>query len=106
MTKQPTTREEWYSLIEEYKSSSLTQVNFCKQKSLILARFAYYLQQYRKKDQGKLSQSPAFNEVIVKEGNSSQGEIKIELPNGFRCQVSSNIYPEQLKKILGAILTC
>lgn len=44
--------------------------------------------------------------VVSKSDSSLQNEIKIELPNGFRCQVSCDIPPEVLKKIMGALLSC
>ncbi len=101
MNDGPKTREEWQISVDEFLNSGLTQKEFCKQNRLILARFVYYLQLHRKKqNQTNSPQEPSsFSEVIVKKSaNSLQDEIKIELPNGFRCQVACNIQPDQLKK--------
>lgn len=107
MNDGPKTRQEWQIVVGEFLNSGLTQKEFCRQKNLILARFVYYLQLHRKQSQTNLSQESSFSEVVVKKSTkASQDEIKIELPNGFRCQVVSDIHPEHLKKILGALLTC
>jgi hypothetical protein len=39
---QPTSREEWFTLIDEQAASGLSQTEFCKQRNLILCRFTYY----------------------------------------------------------------
>ena len=109
MNEGPKTREEWQISIVAFHNSGLTQKEFCKRNGLILARFVYYLQLHRKKQYqiNPTQETASFSEVVVKKSvNSSHDEIKIELPNGFRCYVACNIQPDQLKKILGALLTC
>lgn len=109
MNDGPKTREEWQISVDDFLNSGLTQKEFCNQNGLILARFVYYLQLHRKKlnHTRPLQEPSTFSEVVVKKSaNSLQDEIKIELPNGFRCQVACNIQPDQLKKILGALLIC
>lgn len=108
MNDGPKMRAEWQIVVVEFLNSGLTQKEFCKQKGLILGRFVYYLQLHRKQYQVKSPQDTStFSEVIVKKSaTSSADEIKIELPNGFRCQVACDIHPDQLKKILGTLLTC
>jgi len=106
MENEPKNRDEWFTLIKEYESSKQTKANFCRQKNLIISRFSYYFQQYQKKN-NLVQESPSFSPVTISQlTNSSQHEIKIELPNGFRCQVLSTISPEALKKIIGALLSC
>jgi hypothetical protein len=105
---QPKTREEWYALVETQRKSNLTQLEFCKQNALISCRFSYYSQLYRKQH---LKQSfddvPSFSPVVInKPAASISNEIKIDLPNDLRCQAPSHISPEQLKKIIGALLSC
>lgn len=101
-------RKQWFLLVEEHAQSNLTQKEFCKEKDLSLVRFGYYAQRYRKQNVNKeLLQPSTFSEVFVQsKPNSITHEIKIELPNGFRCNVSSAIQADHLKKILGAILSC
>lgn len=50
MDNEPKNRNNWFFIIEEYQTSKLTQANFCNQKNLSLAKFAYYLQIYRKQN--------------------------------------------------------
>jgi hypothetical protein len=108
MENSPKTRSEWFALVKEFERSHTTQINFCKQKGLILGRFTYYVQVYRKDtNPTPKKEAPSFSQVVVNQPlSSSQYEIKIELPNGFRCQVPSNMSSEALKKIVGALLSC
>lgn len=108
MEKVPKKRAEWFALIEEFEKSNLSQINFCRQKGLILSRFTYYVQIYRKiKAPSPQRKTSCFSPVIVSQSPSAAtSDIKIELPNGFRCQVASTIAPDILKKILGALLSC
>ena len=109
MDNEPKNRNEWFLIIEEYQSSNLTQARFCKQNNLALAKFVYYLQRYRKQNSVSNIQqeTPSFSQIVVNQSvNPLQNEIKIELPNGFRCKVSCTISPELLKKIVGALLSC
>jgi hypothetical protein len=106
MSNQPKTREEWFKLIEEYKKSGLKQSIFCKQKELVPSRLSYYFQRYHQQQKNTALQPPSFSQVMVQLPTPSVNEIKIELPNGFRCFVPSNIQPEQLKRMLGVLLTC
>lgn len=108
MENSPKSRTEWFALVKEFEQSDITQTDFCKQKGLILGRFTYYVRIYRKDMKpAPTCESPSFSQVVVKQPPiASQSEIKIELPNGFRCQVPSSISPEALKKIVGALLSC
>lgn len=108
MENAPTNRTEWFLVIEEYQNSNLTQAEFCNQNNLTLAKFVYYLQIYRKQNNIKSQkEKPSFSDISISQPiSSAASEIKIEFPNGFRCQVSSSISPEALKKILGALLSC
>lgn len=104
----PKSRTEWFALVKEFEQSHTTQINFCKQKGLIFSRFTYYVQIYRKNIKPASKQeAPRFSQVVVSQPlSSSQHEIKIDLPNGFRCQISPSISPEALKKIMGVLLSC
>lgn len=108
MENEPKGRNDWFLLIEEYESSKQTRSEFCRQKGLIISRFSYYLHSYRKKNNSSINkEAPSFSQVTISQpASSSNQEIKIELPNGFRCQVPFSISPEALKKIMGALLSC
>lgn len=104
----PKNRSEWFALVKEFEQSEMSQISFCAQKGIILSRFTYYVQLYRKTIKPTPKQeAPSFSEVAVNQSPStSPHEIKIDLPNGFRCQVPSSISSEALKKIMGTLLTC
>lgn len=103
---QPKTREEWFALVNEYENSNFTQAEFCKKRNLTLHKFVYYRQQLRSQNV-KSTTEHSFTPVVVNQAHkASSSEIKIELPNGFSCYVSSTISPDYLKKLLGAILSC
>lgn len=108
MENEPKNRCEWFLIVEEYKNSNLTQAEFCRQKDLALAKFVYYLQRYRKQNNIKAQrEKPLFSEISISQPIiASANEIKIDLPNGFRCKVPSSISAEVLKKIMGALLSC
>ena len=102
----PNSYEEWQLLAEEHKKSGLTQKEFCKQKNISLVRFGYYLQRLRKQTQSDSSEkSPVFSQVLINK-SSSETEVKIELPNGFKCTIPSIFPTEQLKKIICVLLSC
>lgn len=98
--KQP----DWHKLIEDYKKSGLKRSKFCKEQGIPIPRFAYYLRAYNK---CQPQQKPSFSQVVVQpQIMPSKAEIKIDLPNGIRCQVPSCIHPDQLRKLMGALLIC
>jgi transcriptional regulator with XRE-family HTH domain len=99
------THKDWQAIIEEQQKSGLTQKEFCKRKNISLVWFGYYMQRSRKKpNHTLLENSASFAEVLINKPASS--EIKIELPNGFKCTIPSMVQTEQLKKILSALLSC
>lgn len=108
MENEPKNREDWFSLVEEYENSNQSRADFCRQKGLIISRFSYYFHIFHKKNKPDIKKEPpSFSQITINQSaNSSHQEIKIELPNGFRCQVPFSISSEALKKIMGALLSC
>lgn len=100
---QPQSREEWFNLVKEQAASGLTQTAFCKQRNLVFCRFGYYKKQYTLESD---PQTKAFSPVLVNTASDTKCEIKIELPNGFRCHVSSAVTSEKLKQIVTVLLSC
>lgn len=103
---QPTTRDEWFSHVEQQEQSELTQAEYCKQHDLVLCRFSYYRQLIRKQKTSLPTSSSFIPVVSIPHANTQPTEIKVELPNGFRCYVPSQISPLQLKHFLGVLLSC
>lgn len=104
--KQPKTREEWFSLVLEHKDSKLTQADFCKEKNIKPHQLSYYRQQYYLK-MGKPKDDFPFSQVVLNSAKTqAQTEIKIELPNGFICYVSSSTSSDNLKRLIGILMSC
>ncbi len=74
MNDGPKTREEWRISVDEFFYSGLNQKEFCKQQTNSL------------QEPFSVQKSLLRNQLI-----RLQDEIKIELPNGFRCHVPCNI---------------
>ena len=107
MENEPKNRSEWFLIIEQYQKNDLTQLEFCKRNNLMHTKFIYYLQSYRKQNNvNTKKERPSFSEMTVKQPITNSPEIKIDLPNGFRCYIPSSISSEVIKKVLGALLTC
>jgi len=102
------TRQEWFKFVEEYKNSSLTQTEFCKQKNISLCRFGYYVKKCRDKiETSPSSKQPSFSQINIQSDVSKKApEVRIELINGFKCHVPVNIHPDQLKMLLRTLLAC
>ena len=97
---QPKTREEWFKVVDAQAASGLSQTEFCKQHNLIMCRFSYY-----KAQRTPIQPKGLFSQVKVNQ-DTSAGNIKIDLPNGFCCHIPSTISAEKLKTIIGALILC
>jgi hypothetical protein len=98
----------WEELIEEQEKSGLSQIEFCKQRNLKASQFGYYRGVIKSKDKIKTNQKnqQLFSAVQIKKPDLTASEIKIILPNGFQCVIPSAMDTAQLKKIMGALLSC
>jgi hypothetical protein len=103
----PKSREEWFVLVEGQQISKMTQAVFCKEKNLKPHLFSYYKKQYHLKNQPQDKAQPSFNQVIVNSPhNNNLSEIKVELPNGFVVYLPVQIRHENLKNLIGALISC
>ena len=104
--KKKLTRADWFDYIKEQEESGTSQVEFCKQKELSACQFSYYRSLHIKSLTEKNTE-PSFSPIAIKQKISTNIDpISIELPNGFRCQVASNITSDQLRTVIGALLQC
>ena len=104
--EQPNQRAEWQSLVEEQEKSGLSQKEFCSVRGLVLSQFVYYRSIFKTK-KSETKPDSLFTPVQIKPKEVSVStEIKIILPNGFQCFVSSLIPSSHLKNLLGALLSC
>lgn len=107
MKNDETNRSKWFSMVEEQSRSGLTQIAFCKERNLVLSRFVYYRGLVRSATKVKTVSPEVFTPIQVKNlESSSSSEIRIVLPNGFQCFISSRIEVLQIKRLVEALLTC
>jgi len=100
-------RAKWRNLVEEQAASGLTQAAFCKEGNLVLSQFVYYRGLIRAKENKSAASNQTFTPIQVsKIDSNSASEIRIILPNGFQCYVSSRIEVLQIKRLVEALLTC
>lgn len=104
-TEQQVKREKWKTLIAEYETSGLSQVDFCKQKELSSAQFGYYRGALKPKQNDPKKPSNAFVPVKINQ-QTNASEIRLTLPNGFHCTFSSDIEGSRVKELIGVFLSC
>jgi len=100
-------RAKWQSLVEEQEISGLTQSVFCKSRNLVLSQFVYYRGLIKAKESTNAVGVKSFTPIQVsKIESNSASEIRIVLPNGFQCYVSSRVEVLQIKRLVEVLLTC
>jgi hypothetical protein len=100
-------RAKWQSLVEEQETSGLTQLAFCKSHNLVLSQFVYYRGLIKGKEYKRAVSTKPFAPVQVsRNGSNSVSEIRIILPNGFQCYVSSHVEVVQIKRLVETLLSC
>lgn len=104
--KKKLTRADWFDYIDQQEKSGILQAEFCKQKQLSISQFSYYRSLYVKSRNAQKTESSFMPIAIKQKPSVSIDPISIELPNGFRCHVASNITVSQLKAVIGALLQC
>lgn len=96
----------WKELVIEHEKSGLSQIEFCKQRDLEPSKFGYYRSVIKSQDKVSANQK-LFSTVQIKNPELNlSAEVKIILPNGFQCMIPSAIDSLQLKRIMGALLSC
>lgn len=106
-SKQQERHAKWRSLIEEQESSGLNQSEFCKKRNLVLSQFVYYRGLIKAKESAGVVNPKSFMPVqISKPEINTASEIRIALPNGFQCSISSRIEVSQIKRLVEVLLSC
>lgn len=105
-TKNPDQNIQWEELISKQEKSGLSQKEFCKQNNIRLPQLGYHRGLIKSKERIKKNQK-LFSEVQIKQPTLNvTSEIKIILPNGFQCFISSTIDTLQVKRLMEALLSC
>lgn len=106
LIEKPKNISEWKILIENQEKSTLTQKAFCAQRNLSLPQFVYYRSVIKSQEKTNLDKK-LFSPVQIKNPESTKSsEIKIILPNGFQCIISSTINVTHVKQLMEALLSC
>lgn len=102
------TKLDWKKLIEEQEKSGLSQAAYCKQHGFNLAKLGYHRGRLKIKQikQSTSNNNPEFKPVKITSAVSATEEIKITLPNGFQCTLSSQVDILKVKKLIEVLLSC
>lgn len=95
-----TTQQLMFSLIEIWKGSGKTQLEFCKEKDIAYSKFHYWLKKYNA--QGTLpEESPAFMAVTVKKQPVIRaGTLELVYPDGRRLIFHQDVDPSFVRALL------
>lgn len=106
-SEQSTRREHWRAIVEKQEESVLSQVEYCKQNNLVISQFTYYRGLIKANERTASPKLNVFTPVkINKTEQSPSSEIRILLPNGFQCFISSHIDTIHIKRLMEALLSC
>jgi hypothetical protein len=110
----------WDEIIERYKVSGLTQVEFCKRNNLLLNHFLYRWHEKRKaleRRAGKAVSSreknkdvSSFESVVLAKPSpctlqeNSLVELTIHLPNHIRCVVKTSVTDDGISSLLKQVM--
>ncbi|MBA3723255.1 MAG: hypothetical protein H0W88_12755 [Parachlamydiaceae bacterium] len=103
-------RAYWFNMIKEQETSEISQAAFCKEKSLKIHQFHYYLKLLKNES---ISQEEIKNKVVPIQIKSTQNnsikefnEIRVLLQNGIQCVLPSDMDAEQIGQVVKALLSC
>lgn len=88
-----------FSLIEIWKESGKTQLEFCREKDIAYSKFHYWLKKYN--GQGSSQDSPAFMAVTVKKQPLAHaGTLELVYPDGRRLIFHQDVDPSFVRALL------
>lgn len=73
----------WLHYVSEWKTSNLSQAEFCRQKNLQPGRFSYWKRQVDKKENSATTKTPVFSPISLVSTELSQKTIELNLPYGM-----------------------
>jgi hypothetical protein len=95
--EQASKRAAWFKLIEDFNSSGLSQVDYCRQHTINKDHFAYYLSRWRLKTTD-VNKSTAFVELQITESADNKWILKIA--SGVSLEIPQNIPMHQLAELV------
>lgn len=86
-------REEMFTLCREWEASGKNREDFCRERGINLARFAYWRTQY-------LAREKTASDDFVAVTPGIAWEMEIQYPNGVKLKVPKNIPISELKTLI------
>ncbi len=99
MQIQPEIREQMFSMIEQWRTSGLTQKAFCQQRSMRYYVFHYWYKRYKIQQSGVDDNAGSFVKLQVAKPSSSGG-IEINFPGGIRILFHEPVSSNYLKALV------
>ena len=103
----------WQLLIHEHEKSGCTQRLFCKQRGISAAQLSYYRSILKTSKPAPQADTALLAPIKIQPPVRisapqpySPDEIKVTLPNGFKCAVPINTPPASFKGFLQVLLSC
>jgi|AntRauTorckE6833_2_1112554.scaffolds.fasta_scaffold09732_4 hypothetical protein len=98
----------WKLLIAEQKECGKSQKAFCVQRGISPAKLTYYRSVLSAQEKTLSQDNKKL--VPIKLQSSTPApvahQIKITLPNGFRCEIPVSVSALHIKLLMGALLSC
>ena len=91
----------WKGHLIAWGSSGLTQAAYCRQRSLSLASFGYWR---RALDKGVMTS--ALVPIVVAEPSAPDAVIDVQLPNGLRARLPTDMAPSRWMPMIRELRTC
>lgn len=87
-----------FSLIEVWKTSEKTQVEFCKEKDIAYHKFHYWYRKYNR--QSSQLPQPSFTRINVSPQSVSSGFIELIYPDGRKLVFNQQVDASFLRSLL------
>jgi hypothetical protein len=92
-------RQQMFSLIEQWRTSGLTQKAFCEQQSIRYYVFYYWYKRYKMRQSGEGDSVGSFVQLQVAKPSSSGG-VEINYPGGIRIFFHEPVSSSYLKALI------
>ncbi len=99
MQIQPEIREQMFSMIEQWRTSGLTQKAFCEQRSIRYYVFHYWYKRYKMQQSGVEDNAGSFVKLQVAKP-SSAAPVEINFPGGIRILFHEPVSSNYLKALV------
>lgn len=90
-------RAAWFKIIEDYNSSGMSQVGYCRQHNINKDHFAYYLSRWRLKS--TVIKPASFIEMQVVESIRTNKWL-LNVANGISLEVPADVSMQQLAELI------